>query len=60
MTGVASRARTIARHSGSVKPRAASAGTAARRTAEPGMARSALRLRSVCVVLLIIQARRCL
>eukprot|EP00969_Alexandrium_andersonii_P196482 8680829-Alexandrium_andersonii.AAC.1 len=46
MTGVASRARAIARYSGSVRLRAASAGVAVRRTAEPGVARSARRLRS--------------
>eukprot|EP00969_Alexandrium_andersonii_P197397 8720800-Alexandrium_andersonii.AAC.1 len=46
MTGIASRVRAIVRYSGSVKLRAASAGAAVRRTAEPGMARSALRLRS--------------
>eukprot|EP00969_Alexandrium_andersonii_P129607 5728791-Alexandrium_andersonii.AAC.1 len=60
MTGVASRARAIVRHSGSVGPRAASAGMAVRRTAEPGMARAALRLRSGWGMLLTIQAKRCL
>eukprot|EP00969_Alexandrium_andersonii_P204883 9054164-Alexandrium_andersonii.AAC.1 len=60
MTGVASRVRAIVRHSGSVRLRAASAGMAARRTAEPGMARSALRLRSGWDMLLTIQAKRCL
>eukprot|EP00969_Alexandrium_andersonii_P157243 6949998-Alexandrium_andersonii.AAC.1 len=60
MTGMASRVRAIVRCSGSVRLRAASAGMAARRTAEPGMAKSALRLRSVWDTLLIIQARRCL
>eukprot|EP00969_Alexandrium_andersonii_P138416 6120901-Alexandrium_andersonii.AAC.1 len=53
MTGVAKRVRAIARYSGSVRLRAASAGMAVRRTAEPGVARSAPRLRSAWDILLI-------
>eukprot|EP00969_Alexandrium_andersonii_P034532 1511163-Alexandrium_andersonii.AAC.1 len=60
MTGMARRVRAIVRYSGSVRVRAASAGIAVRGTAEPGVARSALRLRSACDVLLMTQARRCL
>eukprot|EP00969_Alexandrium_andersonii_P282850 12504304-Alexandrium_andersonii.AAC.1 len=41
MTGMASRVRAIVRYSGSVRLRAASAGMAVSKTAEPGMARSA-------------------
>eukprot|EP00969_Alexandrium_andersonii_P159341 7040139-Alexandrium_andersonii.AAC.1 len=60
MTGIASRVRAMVRYSGSVRLKAASAGMAVRSTAEPGMARSALRLRAACVMLLIIQTKRCL
>eukprot|EP00969_Alexandrium_andersonii_P309995 13699398-Alexandrium_andersonii.AAC.1 len=60
MTSVAKRFRAIMRYSGSVRLRAASAGIAARRTAEPGVARSAPRLRSAWDMLLIVHARRCL
>eukprot|EP00969_Alexandrium_andersonii_P117452 5195124-Alexandrium_andersonii.AAC.1 len=44
MTGMARRVRATVRYSGSVRLSAASAGIAARRTADPGVARSALRL----------------
>eukprot|EP00969_Alexandrium_andersonii_P320153 14144689-Alexandrium_andersonii.AAC.1 len=54
-TGMARRVRAIVLYSGSVRPRAASAGMAVRRTAEPGMAKSDRRLRSIGVMLLISQ-----
>eukprot|EP00969_Alexandrium_andersonii_P101726 4489619-Alexandrium_andersonii.AAC.1 len=60
MTGIASRVLAMVRYSGSVRLRAASAGMAVRRTADPGVARSALRLRSACDMLLMAQASFCL
>eukprot|EP00969_Alexandrium_andersonii_P099882 4405901-Alexandrium_andersonii.AAC.1 len=60
MTGVASLVRAMVRYSGSLRLRAASAGMAVWSTAEPGVARSARRLRSACDKAFAIQANRCL
>eukprot|EP00969_Alexandrium_andersonii_P070734 3122085-Alexandrium_andersonii.AAC.1 len=60
MTGTARRVRAMVRYSGSARLRAASAGIAVRRTADPGVARSALRLRSAWDMLLMVHVRRCL
>eukprot|EP00969_Alexandrium_andersonii_P122652 5422034-Alexandrium_andersonii.AAC.1 len=60
MTGMARRVRAMVRYSGSVRLSAASAGIAVRRTADPGVARSALRLRSAWDTLLTVHVRRCL
>eukprot|EP00969_Alexandrium_andersonii_P034011 1487320-Alexandrium_andersonii.AAC.1 len=60
MTGMAKRVLAMVRHSGSARLRAASAGMAVRRTADPGVARSARRLRSACVMSLMVHASFCL
>eukprot|EP00969_Alexandrium_andersonii_P342706 15148235-Alexandrium_andersonii.AAC.2 len=60
MTGKARRVLAIVRYSGSVRLRAASAGMAVRSTADPGVARSARRARSACVMLPMAQASSCL
>eukprot|EP00969_Alexandrium_andersonii_P105457 4652776-Alexandrium_andersonii.AAC.1 len=60
MTGMARRVLAIVRYSGSVRLRAASAGMAVRSAADPGVARSASKARSACVVVLMAQVNVCL
>eukprot|EP00969_Alexandrium_andersonii_P293897 12989121-Alexandrium_andersonii.AAC.1 len=60
MTSMARRVCAMVRYSGSVRLSTVSAGIAARRTADPGVARSALRLRSAWGILLMVHVKRCL